>query len=56
MAWCLAWWVGGDEVFDVIWCASYWRGSGNEVCGVLGRVVSGWYFVWYGESVGICLV
>ena len=42
-----------NEVFSVIWCASYWWGSGSEVCGVMGRVVSGWYFVWYGEWVGM---
>ena len=40
----------------MLWCASYWWGGGDEVCGVMGRVVSWWYFVWFGEWVGMCLV
>ena len=42
-------------MFGVIWCASYWWGGGDEVCGVMGIVVNGWYFVWYGEWEGRCL-
>lgn len=55
MAWCLAWWVEGDEVCSVMWCAMM---SGVVNGGMVFRGVMGvssvawcllcWLVVWYG--------